>query len=1087
MSGFTHYRIETTEQRGEGFPSQRNLQQQYGNTQMRNDEYRIQVIPPNTEQIVVTDQASFQKIIEAKEREITNLRESVKSLNNQIQDQLKELEIWKNKCRQLQSEKGQSRITMTGQQQNDWELQQLREEVNRLKQENNDYKFKLEKNVSMGQNDLEVNKLKQQIKSLEEQLRSKSYTQITSFNSNNTQEINQLKDQIRALQQENEDLVKAKNLLSQQFQQSQIQWQQSTFRNNQNFDTDQSKLIQNERDDLRRKLKVLEDRIAELQQENQRLNFNCDSYIQEIQQYQLKFNSKTQNTEIEGYLKRISALQHEILVWQDRYKAKEVQELSYAQEQRTVQKDNQILFLQERIKQYEAQMDQLRFELDKYRKDYDGQKGNNYDGRRTDSGEVESLKRKIAEMESDIQILIADLQERDQRISITQNEYEEEIRILKSQSQGQYQNEINKLREEKEKYRLDYERISNDYMNVQRQSEQYKNNSYEVDILKQRIVELQSQIRDTTNQYQSLQSQHSQLQIQFQNQQQSQQSSFQINNLREDYSKLQSQFNLLQQENIQLKQQRQQIDSNSYQFKNMQSDYQALQDRYNQSLNEIQQLNDQLRKYRSDYDSLNQNYIQFQRDSEIKFSQTNNKEIDIMRSKIQQYEQQIQQLRNQQQNQESQLEQQFKERLRVEMYQIEQKLNNQSQMEVQQLQNQYNYLKTQYDQLQNRYQEQTREIMVVKEKSTRESQFESQNLKEQIQQYKQVNMQQNQEIQNLKDQIQKYRIEIEQVGQKNMMIQREKEMNQQNLEEVEKLMARIREQDFITQQKSQQINQLQMDLRNQEIRIKNELEQQFVSRLMIERQNLESKLQTQSSAETQNLQYQLKSLQQELNQYQQRYQQMEQQFNQSKLEINQIRSQQSNVNQDQVKKWQIRITELEHENQTLNIEIERQKNIRKDQENKIQKLIENITELESRMHILEQENARLETKMKKQIIIDKPSDQYIVNQLLGQASSQSKSNLITNTINVQNVQGTGIVTRQSGMNQINQVPSSYNQYYDQQRLQSQNEIRQSQFSQRMQSPQPQVSNYLSPDKKFQPQKMTTTKSVKQAIMSQSNQ
>ncbi|CAD8161913.1 unnamed protein product [Paramecium pentaurelia] len=1076
MSGFTHYKIETIEQRGEVYPSQRSIQQ-YGNTQIKNEEYRIQVSSPVTEQI---------KIIEAKEREITNLRESVKSLNNQIQDQLKELEIWKNKYRQLQSEKGLSRITTTGQQQNDWEVQQLREEVNKLRQENNEYKFKLERNVNVNvvSNDFEMNQLKQQIKSLEEQLRSKqqSFTQYTSYN-NNSQEINQLKDQIRILTQENEDLIKAKNLLNQQFQQSQIQWQQSAFRSTQNQEFDQSKALQNERDDLKRKLKVQEDRIVELQQEIQRLNFNCDSYIQEIQQSQLRLTSKNQNSEIEGYLKRISALQHEVLVWQDRYKAKEVQELSYAQEQKVTQKDNQILFLQDRIKQYETQMDQLRLEIDKQRKDFDGYRAT-YESRRTDQGEVESLKRKIAEMESDIQILIADLQERDQRISITQNEYEEEIRILKNQSQVQYQSEINKLKEEREKYRIDYERLSNDYMNIQRQSEQYKSNSYEVDSLKQRIIELEQQLRNTTNQYQSLQGQYSQLQIQSQQQQQSQ---FSVINIREDYQKLQSQYTLLQQENMQLKQQKQQIESNSYQYKNIQSDYQALQDRYNQSLNEIQQLNEQIRKYRNEYDSLNQNYIQFQRDSEIKFSQTNNKELEIMKSRISQYEQQIQQLRNQLSSQESQLEQQFKERLRVEMYQIEQKVNSQGMIEYQQLQSKYNQLKTQYDQLQYRYQEQSNEVMVIKEKSTRESQFETQSLKDQLQQYKQTNMQLNQDISILKEQIQKYRMDVEQANQKYVMIQRESEMNKQNIGEIEKLMARIRELDFDCQQKNQQINKLQMEMRNQEIGIRNELEQQFISRLMIERQNLESKLQTQSQGETQNLQYQLKSLQQELNQYKQRYSQLEQQFNQSKIEITQIRSQQSNVNLDQVKQFQLRITELEHENQTLNVEIERQRNIRKEQENKIQVLITNITNYESRLHILEQENARLETKAKKQIIIDKPSDQYIVNQLLGQQSSQVKTNIITTTTNVQNVQGSGIVTRQSGMNQINQVPSSYNQYYDQHRLQSQNEIKQSQFSQRMQSPQPQVSNYLSPDKNFQTQKITTTKSVKQAIMSSANQ
>ncbi|CAD8128799.1 unnamed protein product [Paramecium sonneborni] len=1054
MSGFTQFKIETTDKRVNAYQPIRNVQhQQYiTGAQLRPEDYRVQTNPIMQEQITINDQASFQKIIIAKDSEIANLRQSVDSLNKQISDYINEIDQWKNKYKQLQVEKGTNRITNIHQG-NDFEINQYKDEINKLKQEN---------------------------KQLEEQIKKTVYV---SYSPN--YEINELRDQIKQLTLEKEDLIILKNLQTQKFQTSQIQNQQNTIKQSIVLDLDQFK---NERDEYKRKIQLLEDKIQDQQQEIQSLNFNCDQYIQEIQQSSLRSINKNQNVEIENYIKRISALQNEILVWQNRYKATQTQEQGYSIEQKVSQKDNQIIYLQERIRQFELQVEQLKLEAEKSKKELNGYRIS-CDNKKCDTQEVDALKRKIAEMEQDIQILIQDLNERDQRISSTQNEYQE----FRNQNKTQYQQELNQLRQERDKYQQDYERLSNELMIMQRQSDQYnKNNNLELDQLRQRIIELEQQLRNSNYQYQLLQNSNSNLSAQLQNQQQSQQSQYQQQSLKEEYKNLQNQYmqiqseiytykelikkyqndqEMLYQENLQLKQQKSQIEKNTYQFTNQQNEYQTIQDRCSWQQNEIQQLNEQIRKYRNDYESLNQNYILLERESEIKYSQQNSKELEVLKQRINQYEQrvfqyesQIQQLRMQIQNQESQFEQSYKERLKVELSFAEQKFNQQGRFELQSLQQQYKSLQNQYDQLLVQYQESNIELRQV-------NQFESQNLRDELQSLRQINLQYSQEITNLKEQNLKYKNEYEQINQRIILIQRESESFKSSSIELDKLSSKLKELDYELQAKNQENNQLQLELRNLDMQVRDELEQQFISRLTVERQNLENRLIQQNKQELKQLSFQLQQSQIELNQQISKYQKLEQQYNLTKIEITQIRSQQSNINIEQLKRLQITNTEYEQDIQTLKIEIERQKNIKQEQENKIQVLITSVTDYESRLHILEQENARLENKIKRQIFTEKQNDQMIVNQLVGQQISG---------INKSNLQ---VVAKQSGINQVSQIPSSYNQYTDW----FQNDVKSSQFSQKILNPQTQISKYLSPDKNYQTQRVVTTKSVKQAIMSSANQ
>lgn len=67
------------------------------------------------------------------------------------------------------------------------------------------------------------------------------------------------------------------------------------------------------------------------------------------------------------------------------------------------------------------------------------------------------------------------------------------------------------------------------------------------------------------------------------------------------------------------------------------------------------------------------------------------------------------------------------------------------------------------------------------------------------------------------------------------------------------------------------------------------------------------------------------------------------------------------------------------------MEIERLRNIKKESDGKIQILIEKVTEYESRLNILQQENMRLEQKMKKSVFVEKqgiPSQVYSVEKIV---------------------------------------------------------------------------------------------------------
>lgn len=67
------------------------------------------------------------------------------------------------------------------------------------------------------------------------------------------------------------------------------------------------------------------------------------------------------------------------------------------------------------------------------------------------------------------------------------------------------------------------------------------------------------------------------------------------------------------------------------------------------------------------------------------------------------------------------------------------------------------------------------------------------------------------------------------------------------------------------------------------------------------------------------------------------------------------------------------------------MEIERLRNIKKESDGKIQILIEKVTEYESRINILQQENMRLEQKMKKSVFVEKqgmPSQVYSMEKIV---------------------------------------------------------------------------------------------------------
>lgn len=71
-------------------------------------------------------------------------------------------------------------------------------------------------------------------------------------------------------------------------------------------------------------------------------------------------------------------------------------------------------------------------------------------------------------------------------------------------------------------------------------------------------------------------------------------------------------------------------------------------------------------------------------------------------------------------------------------------------------------------------------------------------------------------------------------------------------------------------------------------------------------------------------------------------------------------------------KLQFQITTLENKLETVNLEKDRLNNINREHEKKIRVLIEKVTDYESRINILQQENARLEQRMKRSTFIDKP-------------------------------------------------------------------------------------------------------------------